>query len=195
MILGVVLAGGASRRFGSNKALAELGNRGLLLRVVERARPQVAQLALGGSNPAGIAVPVIPDMLPSEGPLTGVYSALHRARATGFRAVATFTCDAPFFPLDLVSRLAEGMPPQQGCRFALSAGIRHPAFAIWRVGALARLEEIYRTGERSLKRAQDHIGAEAIDFSPGQAPHGDPFFNINRADDLAVAEAWLKAFG
>lgn len=194
-ILGAVLAGGASRRFGGNKALAELGGKGLLLRVVERARPQVAQLVLSGGNPAGIAAPVIPDMVASEGPLTGICSALRWARAAGFSAVATFTCDAPFFPMNLVSRLTDGMPPQQSCRLASSAGIRHPAFAVWRVSALERLEEIYRTGERSLKRAQDHVGAETIDFPAGEAPHGDLFFNINHADDLAVAQAWLKEAG
>jgi len=195
VILGVVLTGGASRRFGSNKALAELGGQSLIQRVAARARPQVAALAFSGSNPGGVIGPVIPDILPGEGPLTGILSALSWAHERNFQAIATFSCDAPFFPADMVNRLVEGMQPELACRFASSAGIRHPAFAVWRVSALSRVEKSYRTGERSLKKAQDHIGAEATNFPLGAAPQGDVFFNINQAEDLVVAEAWLRAAG
>jgi molybdopterin-guanine dinucleotide biosynthesis protein A len=192
-ILGVILAGGASRRFGSNKALAELGGRRLVLRVMERARPQVSQLALSGADPGGIAELVIPDMQTGEGPLTGVLSALSWARGHGFHAIATFSCDAPFFPADLVARLADGMGGD--CRFASCAGARHPAFALWRVTATAWIEQIYRLGERALRRTQDAIGGEAVEFPLGNGPQGDMFFNVNRPADLAVAEQWLAGRG
>jgi molybdopterin-guanine dinucleotide biosynthesis protein A len=189
-ILGVVLAGGQSRRFGQDKALARLGDRDLIGHVIAQAQAQAAALAISGRD-YGLGLPVIPDAVPSEGPLTGVLSALLWARAAGFRAVATFSCDAPFFPPDLVMRLASGMPPESACGFAEAGGTRHPVFALWKASSLGRLQEIYPRGIRALQTAQDEIGATAVVFSTGPGPDGDMFFNINRKEDQAAAQAWL----
>jgi molybdopterin-guanine dinucleotide biosynthesis protein A len=192
-ILGVILAGGASSRFGSDKGVANLDGRSLILRVTERAKPQVGQLALSGRNPTGVTEPVIPDMVPAEGPLTGIFSALYWARSGGYSAIATFSCDAPFFPMDLVARLAEGLEAQQSCRYVTSKGVRHPVFALWQVTSLPLIEQIYRGGERALKRTQDQIGGVPVEFPPGDGPGGEMFFNVNRKADLAIAEAWVRA--
>jgi molybdenum cofactor guanylyltransferase len=189
-ILGVVLAGGQSRRFGQDKAVAQLDDRRLIEHVVARARLQTAAFAISGRD-YGLDLPVIPDILPSEGPLTGVLSALQWARLAGYSAVATFSCDAPFFPPDLVARLAEKVPPTMGCSFVSAQGMRHPVFALWRVFALARLQEVYAFGTRSLMAAQDQMGAIDVAFAAGPGPSGDMFFNINSRNDQAFAQAWL----
>jgi molybdopterin-guanine dinucleotide biosynthesis protein A len=107
--------------------------------------------------------------------------------------VATFSCDAPFFPPDLVARLAERLTPASGCSFASAQGIRHPVFALWRISALDRLQQAYATGMRSLMAAQDRIGGIATLFDKGEGPGGDVFFNINSPKDQALAQAWLAA--
>ena len=191
-VLGVILAGGQSRRFGTDKAVAQLDGRRLIERVVARARPQTGSLAVSGRD-YGLGLPVIGDTRPSEGPLTGVLSALQWADDAGFPAIATFSCDAPFCPLGLVARLAKHLPPALVCGFVSAQGIRHPVFALWRTSALARLQRIYAAGTRSLMAAQDRIGAVAVPFACGPAPAGDMFFNINRQDDQALAQAWLDA--
>lgn len=189
-ILGVVLAGGLSRRFGQDKAAAQLDGLRLIERVAARARPQTGVLAISGRD-YGLGLPVIPDAMPSEGPLTGILSALQSA--AGFSAVATFSCDAPFFPLDLVARLAEKLPPGAHCSCASARGSRHPVFALWRTSALGPLEALYARGTRSLAEAQDKIGAHVVAFAAGPAPGGDMFFNINRRNDQVFAERWLTA--
>jgi molybdopterin-guanine dinucleotide biosynthesis protein A len=190
-ILGVILAGGQSRRFGRDKALALLDGRRLIERVVARAMSQTAALAISGRD-YRLGLPVIPDAMASEGPLTGVLSALQWAGIAGYAAVATFSCDAPFFPRDMVARLAEELSPTSGCSFVRAQRTRHPVFALWRVCALSRLQEVYDTGTRSLMVAQDRIGAAAVSFAAGPGPGGDMFFNINRQDDQSLAQAWLK---
>ena len=190
-ILGVILAGGQSRRFGHDKAMAQLDGRRLIERVAARAMPQTAALAISGRD-YGLGLTVIPDAMASEGPLTGILSALQWARIAGYAAVATFSCDAPFFPRDLVARLAEELPPTSGCSFVRAQGARHPVFALWRVSALSRLQDVYDTGTRSLMAAQDRIGAAAVNFAAGPGPGGDMFFNINRQDDQSVAQLWLQ---
>lgn len=189
-ILGVVLAGGQSRRFGQDKAVAQLEGRRLIEHVVARARLQTAALAISGRD-YGLGLPVISDIQPSEGPLTGVLSALQWAQLSGYSAVATFSCDAPFFPPALVARLAEKLSPTMGCSFVSARGMRHPVFALWRISALARLQEVYASGTRSLMAAQDQMDGLGVIFATGPGPGGDMFFNINSRNDQAFAQAWL----
>ena len=189
-ILGVVLAGGQSRRFGQDKAAAHLQGCRMIEHVVARARLQTASLAISGRD-YGLELPVIPDIRPSEGPLTGVLSALQWAQLAGHSAVATFSCDAPFFPPDLVARLAEKLPLTMGRSFVTAQGLRHPVFALWRISALPLLQEVYASGTRSLMAAQDEVGATGVAFATGPGPGGDMFFNINSRNEQAFAQAWL----
>lgn len=189
-ILGVILAGGQSRRFGSDKAAAQLGGRRLIERVVAKAGRQTAALVVSGRD-YGLGLPVIPDTVPGQGPLAGVLSALEWAKAAGFSATATFSCDAPFFPPDLVARLAEGVRSGKTCSVVRSGGLRHPIFAVWRTSARDRLRHAYDAGIRALKAAQDEVEAAEISFPAGPGPGGDMFFNINSRDDLVLAQTWL----
>ena len=112
-IAGVVLAGGRSQRMGGgNKALLTLGGQPLLARIVERAAPQVAALVVNANgDPADVSaygLPVVSDGVSGfVGPLAGVLSGMEWAAARGgYRWVASFAADTPFFPVDLVARLA-----------------------------------------------------------------------------------------
>ncbi len=86
-VAGVLLAGGLSRRMGGgDKALATLGGTTLLQRVIDRAKPQVAALAINANgDPARFAdfgLPVIPDVIDGfAGPLAGVLTGLEWAAA------------------------------------------------------------------------------------------------------------------
>jgi hypothetical protein len=78
MILGAVLAGGQSSRFGSDKALAELDGRTLLARAVEALQAQCDAVVVVGREDA--PVPTLPDRpRPGMGPLGGIAAALHHA--------------------------------------------------------------------------------------------------------------------
>lgn len=191
-ILGVILAGGQSRRFGQDKAVASLGQRSLIEHVLARAMPQVGAMAISGRD-YGLGVPVIADMMPSEGPLGGILSSLAWAREKGFGAIASFACDAPFFPADLVAQLTIPIHLGATSSYARSLSGRHPVFAIWPVGVTAELAALYGAGLRALKAAQDQLSGVPVAFPEGPAPGGDMFFNINRQVDQAMACHWLEA--
>ena len=190
-ILGVILAGGQSRRFGQDKAAANLGQRSLIEHVLARAMPQVGAMAVSGRD-YGLGVPVIADMMPGEGPLGGILSSLAWAREKGFGAIASFSCDAPFFPADLVAELTLPIPLGATSSYARSLSGRHPVFAIWPVSVTAELGALYEDGVRALKAAQDRLNGAPVAFPEGPAPGGDMFFNINRQDDQAMACHWLE---
>ena len=115
-VIGIVLAGGKSSRMGGgDKALLPLGGRPLLAHVIERLRPQVAEIVLNANDDPGrfaaFGLPLVPDRLAGQmGPLAGIHAGLAWAKANRpeSRFVITVAADTPFFPADLVSRLVRG---------------------------------------------------------------------------------------
>lgn len=201
-VVGLLLAGGQSRRMGGgDKALRLLGGVTLLQRVIERLRPQVEALVLNANgDPARFAMfglPVVPDSVPDfVGPLAGVlagldWTAANRPDCPFLVSVAT---DAPFLPTDLVSRLARDMEKAGGeLACAASAGQAHPVIGLWPV----RLRE-------DLRHAVVHDAVRKVDLwtarhrlatVPFPTEPLDPFFNANRPEDFAAAEALLRAEG
>lgn len=194
-VLGAVLAGGQSRRFGQgDKALAQLGGRTVLDHVIERARPQVDHLILNVNGDrarfARFNLEIVADETPGEGPLGGILAALGHAEACGFELTATFPCDTPFFPRDLVARLGAALDTQ-GADFAIAAseGREHRVFALWPRQARAPLARAHAEGMRRLGDAAGRLRACVVDFPPQDGE--SPFLNINRVEDLAEAEAFL----
>jgi len=200
--LGVVLAGGqATRMGGGDKGLLRLGGRSLLAHVVERLEPQVAGLALNANGDAtrfdGFGLPVICDSVAGfAGPLAGVLAGLDWAAQQGGEVIVTVAADTPFFPCDLVPRLlleARGM----GTPLVLAATpdekrgqVRHPTFGLWPVSLRDDLRAALLDGLRKVVAWSDrHGGREAVFAVDGI----DPFFNVNRPEDLAQAEAMLAA--
>ena len=98
-----MLAGGGSRRFGSDKAVALWNGRTLIDHVMDRLGKQVDHLIIVGRD-GGIPDRPAPDM----GPLGGLCAALAYAAAHGFDTVLTAACDMPVLPDDLAALLAPG---------------------------------------------------------------------------------------
>ncbi len=112
-LLGAILAGGASRRFGSDKALAEIDGQPMLAHVAERLSGQCdALIVVGHDWPDLIRVDDRP--LPGLGPLGGLAGALAYGVEAGFDAVLTSGCDLPGLPIDLRSRLGSPNAIVQG---------------------------------------------------------------------------------
>ena len=196
-IAGVILAGGLSRRMGGgDKALRTVGGRTILDRVAARAAPQVAALVLNANGDPGrfaaAGLPVAADTVADRpGPLAGVLAGMDwaAANAPGCSHVASFACDAPFLPRDLVARLRRRIA-ETGAEIACarSAGRDHPVFALWPValaGALRRAVEV--EGIRKVDRWTARYRLARAEFA---ATPVDPFFNVNRPEDVAAAEAW-----
>ncbi len=189
-VLGVIFAGGASRRFGSDKALASLGGLPLLARVAERLRPQVDELALSGPLRGGIAWWTIPDHLPGSGPMAALRSVLRHAARAGFPLVITACCDTPFIPRDIVHVLYQGLG---GCDCSIPSfnATLQPACALWRTAARIKVDAAFEAGERSLHGAIAYTDANIVEYPrPKDRSAIDPFFNINTRSDMSIAQSW-----
>ena len=202
-VAGVLLAGGLSRRMGGgDKCLRPLGGKTILAHVIERAQPQVARLVLNANGDparfAEVALPVAADVVEGyAGPLAGVLTGLEwaAANASGATWVASFACDAPFLPSDLVARMLAAIE-SEGAEMACAAshGRSHPVFGLWPL----RLQDELRHAmlEEEIRKVDiwtARYRLATVDF-PDIELNGrtvDPFFNTNRPEDLEEAESLL----
>lgn len=208
-IIGVLLAGGQARRMGGgDKCLVELGGKPLLAHAIERLRPQVDILLLNANgDPARFAkfgLPVVADSVEGfAGPLAGILAGMEWARAHQPHArvpdasvIVSVATDTPFFPLDLVAKLREASRGHDEALAVASSGTgEHYAFGLWPTALLPDLRMALAEGRRKAADFVHEHGAITVTFEAGRvgAESIDPFFNINRPEDLARAEALLQA--
>jgi molybdopterin-guanine dinucleotide biosynthesis protein A len=208
LTLGVILAGGASRRMGGNhKGLMELGGVPMLKHVADRLAPQVAELAISvhGAGDAfrRFGLPLIADAASEQhGPLAGVLAGLSWAHSSRPEArwIVTAPCDAPFCPRRLVAVLrgaahaAHGDRP--GIAIAASNGRSHFAFGLWPVALRADLDAYLGAGERRMQgwiERHPHVAVEFPVLQRGDRTI-DPFFNVNTPSDIDTARQLLSDF-
>jgi len=199
-VVAVLLAGGQGSRMavdgqGPDKPLRLLGGRTLLDHVIDRVRPQVGAMVINANgDPARFArwgLDVVADEVPDQpGPLAGILAGLRWAAAHGATDLLSIAADTPFLPTDLVSRLdaarSEACVPL-AC--AGSGGWTHPVIGLWPVILADTLEADLRAGTRKIDAWTARHGVATAVF--GCDPF-DPFFNVNRPEDLAEAALLLK---
>ena len=171
MILGVVLAGGMSTRFGSDKALAELDGRTLVSRAVDTLSGWCEYVVIAGraTGPA----PCIPDWpRAGMGPLAGIAAGLHHAQDEGYASVLTCGVDSLALPPDLLDLLSP----------APAFVETQPVIGHWPMQAVGAVEAIlHGEGRHSMLAFATSVNARAIRANVQPA-------NINTPADLAALE-------
>lgn len=170
-LLGAILAGGRSSRFGSDKALALLDGATLLEHTRAALAPQVQQVVICGRSSTGLRwLPDRPE--PGLGPLGGINAALAEARARRFAAVVTAPVDVVPLPADLVNSLrGEGACTLRGQHL----------LGYWPSHLAPMLDEHLRAGNRSVRSWIELSGARQIDDRHWGLR------NVNRQSDLPPA--------
>ena len=165
-ILGAILAGGASRRFGSDKLLAQIDGKPLIEHVVSRLTGQVSDIVILGRSYNNL--PVLKDKPTSGlGPLGGLNAALHHARAHRFDAVLLVPGDAPDLPLNLAERL-NPMPAYL---------VDSPVTGLWPTHLTSELNSwLAADKKRAVTAFGDYVGAHGIKST-------QPMANINTPQD------------
>lgn len=192
-LLGIVIAGGRSLRFGGEKAVATLAGRPLLLWAADRLARNCSRVAVNARPGTGAAelaaaqgLEVISDAPgDADGPLAGVKAGLAWAAGHGATALAVSPCDVPLLPDDLYSRLYDAA--NGGAAMAETAEGRQPLCAIWPVSALGPLREALAGGAHPATwKMLEQVGAVKVRFEETER-----FANLNTREDLAGFEARL----
>jgi molybdopterin-guanine dinucleotide biosynthesis protein A len=196
-VIGLLLAGGQSRRMGGgDKCLRLLGGETILARIITRLRPQVRRLVLNANGDptrfASYGLPVVADSVENfAGPLAGVLAGLDwaAAKAPDCPWVASAPTDAPFLPADLVARLLAAVEQGADMACASSDGQAHPVVGLWPVRLRDDLRHALTAEQvRKVDIWTARYRLATVEFAVDDI---DPFFNTNRPEDLAEAERLL----
>ena len=199
-ICGLLLAGGQSRRMGGgDKCLQTLNGKSLLARVIKCAQPQVDHIILNANGDVArfdsYGLTVVKDVVDGfAGPLAGILTGLEwvRENRPDCHWVASFACDAPFVPDNLVSRLSDAIAEKNGALVCASSNGRdQPVFGLWPVALAGDLRSaVVKEGIRKVDIWTGRYNLVRANWSIDPI---DPFLNVNRPSDLAEAEKVLRA--
>lgn len=201
-IHGYVTAGGASSRFGVDKALAELGGQTMLDRMCNL----VGELA----DSVSVVAPavrykdsgkrIVEDNWPGQGPLGGIITGLMDAHARNLSHTWCLIvgCDMPFLTPDWLRYLVERA-------FASSAGVvaprstlgLEPLCACWHTRATDKLQYALEEGVRKVTEAMKRIDTEVVDEADWKRfdSAGRLFWNMNTPADHEEARRLIEAQG
>ena len=167
-ILGAILAGGNSSRFGSDKALAKHDGTALFDLVRAGLTPQVDAIVCCGREWPGLTT-LTDRPEPGLGPLAGLCAALCYAHTNGFERVLSVPVDVLPVPGKLIEVLGGAGPTVLASQFLVG---------LWPTSLALQLEEHLRAGKRAVRSWIEVSGARYIDDSRLG------LVNINRTADF-----------
>ena len=152
-IAGVILCGGKSSRFGSNKNWHEVDGKPLIVQAIDALRPQTGSLWLGCKQPsprlAALGVPLVTDLPQYDGPLAALATSLEHAQQH-VDALLSLPVDCYPVPDDLAARLSQAL---NGASIAIatSQGRAQYTIGLWRTELVAMAMDCLRQGQRSMR--------------------------------------------
>ncbi|MBW3663626.1 MAG: molybdenum cofactor guanylyltransferase [Actinobacteria bacterium] len=186
--IGVVLAGGASRRMGSDKASLWLDGELLVVRVARRVASACARVVIAsgdGQRLGSLPWTQIADAVDDVGPLGGVLAALELA-GSDHDLVAVVAVDLPHADPDVLATLGSELRRRGAAVVApRHRGRIQPLHAVWRAAARGALRRYLDGGGRSVHGAFDELEGVAVDVDHLD-PAGRFTLNLNRPEDLAA---------
>jgi molybdopterin-guanine dinucleotide biosynthesis protein A len=196
-ILGVVLAGGKSKRFGDDKTTAKLGNKSLLDHTIEKIEKKFHEILIISNNKKIVSIKknvfLTKDLIGGHlGPLVGVLSAMEwiKKNRKKYNWIATFPCDTPFFDENLVDKIKDcSKNSSKKLYFLKSGNRRHNIFGLWSLEIKDILLEDINKGHRKVEEWANKVGYEIVEIND----EGDyNFLNINTKEDMEKAKKKIK---
>jgi molybdenum cofactor guanylyltransferase len=194
----IILAGGQSRRLGSDKSLLPLGGEPLLARTLRRLAPLSDDQVVVTNyperyEPLGLGARLVRDLRPGVGSLMGIYSGLRVARHPLSLAVA---CDMPFLNVALL-RYMLGLAPGYDVVIPRIEGLLEPLHAVYSQACLGPMERVLEAGRRQIIAFFGEVRVRYVEDD--EIDRFDPqrlsFVNVNTPEDWAEVQALIEARG
>ena len=190
-ILGVVLAGGKSQRFGRDKSQVKLKDKILIDYILTEIIDEFKETLVIANEPINFIqsknISVTNDFKIGLGPLGGVLTAMKWIKQNNkhYEWISTFPSDTPFFTKKELKYFYEKIKTKEGKLFFIkSENTRHNIFGLWSLKLMDQLEADLERGERKVEVWADSIGVKIVNIDYKKL---DPFFNINTEEDLKKA--------
>jgi molybdopterin-guanine dinucleotide biosynthesis protein A len=194
-VSGIILAGGRSKRFGTDKAFLRLGSQTLIERIIDKLKRLSTDLVVVTNSPhrverLGLPTRLIQDIEPNKGSLMGVYSGL---RAVRNEYAVTVACDMPFLNLPLL-RYMVLMTHGHDLVIPYLGGHLEPLHAVYGRSCLAAMEAAVNRGDRRIISFFDqlrirYLEAREVDIFD---PQHLSMLNVNTPSDWARVQNLIE---
>ena len=191
-ILGVVLAGGKSQRFGQDKSQVKLNGKILidyiLSEIIDEFKETLIVTNQSISFMSSKKITVIEDYKKGLGPLGGILSAMKWIKDNNkeYNWISTFPADTPFFTKKELKIFYSDIKIEDNKLFFIKdKDTRHNIFGLWSLDLMDQLETDLYSGERKVEIWANSIGVSTVNI---EYKNINPFFNINTIDDLEKAK-------
>jgi len=195
-ILGVVLAGGKSQRFGQDKSQVKLQGKLLIDYVLNEIVDEfnetliIANCSINFMQSKKISV--TKDYQYDLGPLGGILTAMKwiKEKNKKYKWISTFPADTPFFTKKELKIFYKNININESKLFFIkNKNTRHNIFGLWSIDLMEKLEKDLEKGERKVEVWADSVGVRVVNIDYKKP---DPFFNINTIKDFDEAVRILK---
>jgi len=190
-ILGVVLAGGKSQRFGQDKSQVKLQNKLLIDYILKEIVDEFEETLIIANEPIKFMqsknISVTKDFKSGLGPLGGVLTAMKwiKKNHKKYQWISTFPSDTPFFTKKELKYFYKKIRINESKLFFIkSEETRHNIFGLWSLELMDQLEADIMRGERKVEVWANSIGVNTVNIDYKKP---DPFFNINTKEDFDEA--------
>ena len=191
-ILGVVLAGGKSQRFGQDKSQVKLNGKILIDYILSEIIDEFKEILIVTNQSISFMsskkITVIEDFKKGLGPLGGVLSAMKWIKDNNkeYSWISTFPVDTPFFTKKELKIFYNDIKIENNKLFFIKdKNTRHNIFGLWSLDLMDQLETDLYNGERKVEIWANSIGVSTVNI---KYKNINPFFNINTIDDLEKAK-------
>jgi len=182
----ILLAGGESSRFGSNKAFIELNNQLMVEKIVRKLNDYFNKIYLVVQNKDKYSflkdVIIIEDLIPGIGPLGGLYTGLKYSDHDKNYLTA---CDMPFLEANYI-RYLKNYEKEYDVLVGKYNGYYEPFASVYKKETLKAIERNLDLGKRKITDFYSEVNLKII--SEKQIKKlADPekiYFNINYKKDL-----------
>jgi|TARA_B100000214_G_scaffold14580_1_gene10069 molybdopterin-guanine dinucleotide biosynthesis protein A len=195
-ILGVVLAGGKSQRFGEDKSQVKLHGKILIDYILSEIIDQFEEILIVTNNEIKFKfskkISITNDLIEGVGPLGGILTAMKwiKKNNKNYKWISTFPSDTPFFTKNELQIFYKKIDIQKSKLFFIkNKQTRHNIFGLWSMDLMEKLDNDLKKGERKVEVWADTAGVEIINI---EYEKKDPFFNINTKEDLEKAYKMLE---
>ncbi|ADC89009.1 Molybdopterin-guanine dinucleotide biosynthesis protein A-like protein [Thermocrinis albus DSM 14484] len=189
-----VLAGGQSRRFGSDKTLYPIRGKPAISFLIENILPVCRRVVVVAKDTEKFRfiekVELVEDLMEEQMVLAGVYTALKEARG---KKVVILCADMPLVKPHLLLYLWEMSHDHLVTIFKVG-GKLYPFPGVYPVKTLPHVERFIREGDRRLTKLLEQVGYITIPTTHVLSidPLMQSFFNMNTPSSLHLLEMLLK---
>ncbi len=177
-VTAIVLAGGKSSRMGDDKSLLPVKGKPLIQHIISQLSGYFTEIIIGANNAelySDTKLRVIPDELPNQGPLMGIYSCL-KASSTEINFVTA--CDIPQININLIQQMLDLVANCQIVMPVSNSNRYEPLFAVYKKSVAASIAELLGKGNRKVTDLLRVTDVKFVDFSNQQW-----YSNLNTKDD------------